>query len=95
MRTQFWEYIRTTIAVQDWDNLTTLLQCSPHRLTKLKNGNQDFSIAEIEALAQLTGNDPVALAGRFELGYTTNTIAAMQAFASRHGQTLHVQVNAA
>ena len=92
---QFWKYVTDTIKIEDWENLSTILKCSPHRLTKLKNGNTDFTIAEIEAIASILGEEPVELSAKFQLGYKRHTVDEMTTFAARHGHGLQVQYTAA
>lgn len=95
MQAKFWEHVRANLAVADWEALNLYLKCSPHRLTKLKNGNQDFTIEEIKILAELIGEDPIELTHTFRLGYSKATIDEMTRFAEEYNQIFKVQFNAA
>ena len=95
MKDGFWKYIESRMTMADYTNLTRILRCSPHRLTKLQNGSQDFTIAEIEALAETISEDPVGLSQHWRLGYSKNTVTQMQDFALRYGQQFSVNVQAA
>ena len=74
----FWQYIKDNVSATEWDNLTIILSCSPKRLTRLKSGKSDFSIAEVETLAKLVSRDPVDFAHQWRLGYKTSTVQEMQ-----------------
>ncbi len=95
MRTDFWNYLEHKLSAAQWSGLQQSLNCSAHRLTKLRNGKQDFSVHEIETIAGLTGDNPVELTHKYQLGYTTNTIEDMRVFFAKHGHKLLHQVNAA
>lgn len=81
---EFWTYLKSSVSYEIWKNLQMILKCSPHHLTKLQNGNLDFSFAEIETLAKLLDMNPVDLSDKYRLGYGANTVAQIEKFATRH-----------
>lgn len=92
---KFWAYLAEKLNRVQWDGLQGILKCSPHRLTKLQNGSNDFSFSEIEAIAKMLGENPAQLAYNWKLGTRSNSLAAYTAFASRHDQNLLIALSAA